>query len=225
MSFPEFTTMAAIKELFVEETEAAGGLVTHTFETEACFMARATLPQVRHVAPGDEVQGGVALLAEHDRVWVHPYVFRKICKNGAIMTHFVQSKQIAYSECESQYETCSKVRLAIQECCEPEVFAGNARHIRDSRSASTELLIHLLPALASMSPASARQLFETIMGRFVRAGDRSRFGLMNAVTSVARDTSDQKLRWRLEELGGGIAVGRMPQVPTPGAAALAVPVA
>ena len=29
---------------------------------------------------------------------------------------------------------------------------------------------------------------------------------MNAVTSVARDTRDPETRWRLEELGGGIAI-------------------
>jgi hypothetical protein len=43
-----------------------------------------------------------------------------------------------------------------------------------------------------------------ILGRFTSGADRSRFGLMNAVTSVARDTHDPELRWRLEELGGGI---------------------
>ena len=33
---------------------------------------------------------------------------------------------------------------------------------------------------------------------------------MNAVTSVARDTRDPELRWRLEEFGGGIPVA-MPE--------------
>jgi hypothetical protein len=34
---------------------------------------------------------------------------------------------------------------------------------------------------------------------------------MNAVTSVARDTRDPELRWRLEEFGGGIpALARDP---------------
>jgi len=33
---------------------------------------------------------------------------------------------------------------------------------------------------------------------------------MNAVTSVARDTRDPELRWRLEELGGGIPAMLVP---------------
>jgi hypothetical protein len=48
------------------------------------------------------------------------------------------------------------------------------------------------------------------MERFFQEADRSRFALMNAVTSVARDTRDPEVRWRLEELGGGILAGRTP---------------
>ncbi len=33
---------------------------------------------------------------------------------------------------------------------------------------------------------------------------------MNAVTSVARDTADPEVRWRLEEMGGGICAGHTP---------------
>ena len=41
-------------------------------------------------------------------------------------------------------------------------------------------------------------------GQFMREKDRSPIGLMNAVTSLARDTRDPDLRWRLEEFGGGV---------------------
>ncbi len=223
MSFPEFTTTAAIKELFTEEIEAAGGLVTNTFEAESYFMARATLPEVRQVGPGDGVKGGVALLADQEKIQVHPYVFRQVCSNGAIMTQVVQSHQIVHSELESSYETCSNVRQAIRECCLPEVFAGNARRIQEARHGTTNLLIQLMPELSRMNRQNALQLFQAIMTRFMNAGDASQFGLMNAVTSVARDTPDPKLRWRLEELGGGIAIGKFPQHPTHGGAALAIP--
>ena len=49
-----------------------------------------------------------------------------------------------------------------------------------------------------------------ILGRFTTEGDTSRFGLMNAVTSVARDTRDPELRWSLEKLGGGIPAAILP---------------
>ena len=40
--------------------------------------------------------------------------------------------------------------------------------------------------------------------RYSRDGDPSLFGLVNAITSVARDEENQDLKWRLEQLGGGL---------------------
>ena len=37
-----------------------------------------------------------------------------------------------------------------------------------------------------------------------------RYGLMNAITSVARDTDDRELRWNLEKLGGDVIFARVP---------------
>jgi len=48
------------------------------------------------------------------------------------------------------------------------------------------------------------EVLEQIAGRFLRERDRSAFGLMNAVTSLARDTREPEMRWRLEEFGGGV---------------------
>jgi hypothetical protein len=48
---------------------------------------------------------------------------------------------------------------------------------------------------------------------------------MNAVTSVARDTQDPDLRWRLEELGGGLPVERCPTTDPDDVAAAAATVA
>ena len=45
-----------------------------------------------------------------------------------------------------------------------------------------------------------------IFERFFHENDRTRYEFMNAVTSMARDTRDHLARWRLEELGGQIAV-------------------
>jgi hypothetical protein len=44
-----------------------------------------------------------------------------------------------------------------------------------------------------------------ILIRFVRERDDTRYGLLNAVTSFARDTHDHEKRWQLEALGGAIA--------------------
>ena len=53
-----------------------------------------------------------------------------------------------------------------------------------------------------------------MMGEYTSEGDDSVFGLMNAVTSVAREEPDPEVRWDLEELGGGIPA-MVPDVPKP----------
>jgi hypothetical protein len=69
-------------------------------------------------------------------------------------------------------------------------------------------------AMLSLMPPHLRcQVAQSILGKFASEGDRSGFGLMNAVTATARDTADPELRWRLEELGGGVAALRRPQMP------------
>ncbi len=55
-------------------------------------------------------------------------------------------------------------------------------------------------------------LQDEIVRIFVQADDRSAFGLMNAVTSVARDQDDPQVRWHLEELGGGVPAMNFPHV-------------
>ena len=71
----------------------------------------------------------------------------------------------------------------------------------------------LIPLLSKLAPEAAAELFQSIMGRHTMGRDRTQFGLMNAATSVARDTRDPELRWRLEELGGGIPVAVPPRHP------------
>jgi len=67
----------------------------------------------------------------------------------------------------------------------------------------------LFSSFRRMIPA---HLIDQIMRTFMEADDRSAFGLMNAVTSVARDQDDPEVRWRLEELGGGVPAMRFPHV-------------
>ncbi|MFZ5831522.1 MAG: hypothetical protein ACOY3P_15670, partial [Planctomycetota bacterium] len=56
-----------------------------------------------------------------------------------------------------------------------------------------------------------------ILDVYEQEGDDSVFGLMNAVTSVARDEPDPQIRWDLEELGGSIPA-LIPDFTKPGGA-------
>ena len=61
-----------------------------------------------------------------------------------------------------------------------------------------------MPMLSRLGPDIATRYLSEIVERFFKTADSSTFGLINAVTSVARDTRDPAARWRLEELGGGM---------------------
>ena len=62
----------------------------------------------------------------------------------------------------------------------------------------------LLAARASRIPDHD---LNEIRERFLRSGDWTRYGLANAITSVARDTRDRRLRWDLEEFGRAVLAG------------------
>jgi hypothetical protein len=83
------------------------------------------------------------------------------------------------------------------------------------RTASEEEADKDLSLLRWMPWLSGRisQFFPVILRRFFRDRERSRFGLINAVTSVARDVRNPEHRWNLEQLGGAIIVGRSPASP------------
>jgi hypothetical protein len=76
-------------------------------------------------------------------------------------------------------------------------------------------LIMVMQELAPLQRHGMGRFVHQILKRFSVGREQTRFGLMNAVTSVARDTSDPDARWRLEELGGAIGALILPKRPTP----------
>jgi hypothetical protein len=48
-----------------------------------------------------------------------------------------------------------------------------------------------------------------VLSQYRKEGDRSRFGLAQAITAVARDVQDPELKWDLEKLGGAVALGTL----------------
>jgi hypothetical protein len=201
---------SAISALFAEEITAAEGTVSETLDDGIRLFARAVLPGVREIRAGDSLRAGVALRAIGGQIRVHPYVFRQICRNGAIIAHALQSRDIEATEHDTSEEVLSAVREAVRVCADEETFANVAEDIRSSRDKVADVTLNLLPVLSRLRPELGTQIFRMIVERFFDGEDVSRYGLMNAVTSVARDTVDPDVRWGLEELGGGIPVGQPP---------------
>ena len=202
-------TTAMVKALFAEEIAALDGKVSDTFDDGQRLFVRSILPGVEEVRAKDCVEGGVALRMSGGEAWVHPYVFRQVCSNGAIMAQAIETRHIADFDVRGPEEVLPQLREAIQACASREAFTVAAQQMRSAQDAPVDLAISFLPFL-SRFPTS---LVTHIMGRFFEDRDRSAFGLANAMTATARDMSDPELRWRLEELGGGVFAGRKPRLP------------
>jgi hypothetical protein len=223
MSFDDPLTTSHVHTLFADEVQAAGGTVTDTFDDGLRLFARSVLPAAAEVRPGDRVQGGVAIRACEGQVWVHPYVFRQVCRNGAIVAHAVQTRHLADLDSLPAEEAEEAVREAVRACCAPEAFTAAAGEMRAAVGANIDAVLNLMPFLSRLGAPHRNQVLAEIISRYFRDGDQSRFGLMNAVTSLARDTRDPELRWRLEEFGGGIPALRVPDVPSGDREAVAMP--
>jgi hypothetical protein len=210
-------TTACVLEAFSHEIAEHGGTVSDTFNDGERLFVRSVLPHADDVGPNDRIKGGVALKACGGELWVHPYVFRLVCRNGAIMAQAIASRHVMAVFDWDDDQAVADVREAVRACCAPEVFATSSRQIRSAREIEADHALNLLPMLTQMRGSVGTRVVQQIMQRFFAEGDRTRFGLMNAVTSVARDTADPQARWDLEELGGGIPVAvpkPVPQMPT-----------
>jgi hypothetical protein len=206
-----------------EELGLMGGAIREKFDDGRRLFLRAILPLAEEVRPKDVVEGGIAVKAGKKGIQVHPYVFRQVCRNGAIMPHQVdKARRIQRVDFAASSEAIQGVdrqlREAVRACSAAEVFSRAAGQIKSATGTIAQFnVLHLLSAW-SVPETMQAQLRREIMRDFLQAHDRSTFGLMNAVTSVARDQEDPEVRWRLEELGGGVPAMNFPQAQPGGAA-------
>jgi len=202
-------TVQTIHDMFVTEIRQLDGCVMDEYRDEEFLLLRSVLPHTECVRPTDVVQGGVALRATEQEIFVHPYTLRKVCQNGAIMAVVTDSRHMVRVDSEGPQE---QVDAILEDLCAAVRACGQKAMLRDTVHAmqqASNLVLdqHISASLLSMLPSAkllGRRFFRSIIQRFAGGRDRTLFGLMNAVTSLARDTRDPETRWRLEELGGGV---------------------
>jgi hypothetical protein len=192
---------------FRETIVAGGGRVTDTFDDGRRLFTRSVLDLADDVRPGDRLKGGVALRATEQEVWVHPYLFRQVCRNGAIMAQALETRYVADLSLYDADEARHVIQQGVEQCSAEEVFAEGVQQMRTAAASEVELALMMMPIMARMSELSGSNLVAEIFDRFFRDGDRSLFGLVQSITSVARDNIDPDVRWNLEELGGAVAAG------------------
>jgi hypothetical protein len=205
MSSTFLPTTQQIRESFTREIAGAGGTVSDAHDDGRRLFLRSILPLTREVRPGDMVQGGVALRAVAGEILVHPYVFRQVCRNGAIIAQSLESRRLERVEDPSGAEgadVLAEVGETVRACCAEEAFADVASRMESATRTMADQALEAMALLSRMPHLVAADLIPDVLERFGTAGDRSAFGVVNAVTSLARDTPDQQRRWDLEELGG-----------------------
>ena len=197
-----------IAAIFEEECTALGATSVDCVQDGAQFFGRAVCGPAELICPGDEVRGGVAVRIDGPGVFLHPYSLRKVCVNGAIMPMVHGTTKIERIATEESVSAAvfaggvlNELREAIRSCAN----TGHVSNAADQMRAMTDIeAATAIPLLMHMIYARglAPRIVATILKRHASTADASAFGLVNAVTSVARDTQDARLQWELECVGG-----------------------
>ena len=166
-------------------------------------------PSLRKFGPGDRLQGGVAIRAADGDVWVHPYLFRLVCSNGAIIARTLRTEHLEGLDAQDPDDAVRRRPRGCRGLLAAEVFADTLDQVRTAQDAVVDHVLTLLPLLARFSVTGNEHLLTTIMEQYFQAGDRSQFGLANAVTATARAVRNPDLREH-----GGIWSRGSPSVPS-----------
>jgi hypothetical protein len=203
-------TTREIETVFREEVDQAGGRLGDRFDDGDRLFLRSVLPVAREVRPNDSVQSGVALMTIDQDIYVHPYTFRQACRNGFIMARAIQTRRIHRVESDAPVfvpvETEIEIRDVVRLCATTEVFSTAAERMRSATERRADRVIELIALISRLPMIAPARMLPAIVGRFQKGRDNSLFGLVNAVTSVARDEPDPEIRWHLEELGGSMLI-------------------
>ena len=202
-----------IHTLFIEEISDAGGVGSDTFDDGNCLFARSILPWVADVRPRDEMKGGVALRAAEGEIAIHPYLFRTVCRNGAILAHAIQTRQVENYDFRLRKEVTQELREAVRTCCQEEVFTGAAQEVRLTVHREVDRALALMSFLSRLpSGAASRNCSANCLA--ILRGSRALTVRVGERRHVARA--------RHPRSGTALAVGRVWRRPADSPHALAV---
>ena len=214
---------AELHRAFGEIVASLGGTVLDAEVAGSVMYARATLPAVADVRRGDLVQGGVAVRVVEGEVFVHPFILRQVCTNGAVRTYAVGTRvvervdapaRVAAAQRPAIESVLSAFEEAVRHAAAPERFADGVREmqsaidIRATAAIERLRLRALLLALPEQGLAGElRRAMWPLLSRALTAGvdgDRSAYAFGNAVTAAARNAGNPAIRWAMEEYGAAV---------------------
>ena len=177
------------------------------------------------VKPGDIVQAGVVISNSEvglGSVRVEPLIYRLVCTNGLIAQDYSQRKyhigRLNNFDTDSAYELYRDETLAaddqafllkVQDTVKAVFDEDKFRSIVSRFKAATDIeitgdplkAVEVLGERVNLNQAERGSVFR----HFLRDGDTSAYGLINAVTRTAQDVSGYDRATDIERLGGGTA--------------------
>ncbi len=167
------------------------------------------------IREGDNVQGG--LIIRNSEVGasafrVEPFILRQICSNGLIGEYALKKvhlgRQTELGEIDWSDETrdledkliWTKARDVIRQTFDRTIFSSWVTKLQESTEIPIEKPIRAANNIAKLAFLSELQK-ESLLAYFV---EHTKYGLVNAMTAVARDTSNPDEQVRLEEAAGKV---------------------
>lgn len=180
-------TTKEVLSTFTDEISNHDGEILDSICKSDRLITRSVLPQFEEVRIKDTIRAGVALKATLEGIWIYPYTFRLVCRNGAIIARTLDVRQLEEIESRKRAEVLQSVREVAAACCSRKAFGENIDLMRVGCDVEADVELMLLVFESSARSPRFREATARAERMFHRADDRSWFGLANALTAVARD--------------------------------------
>jgi len=190
-------SLSEVQQSFAAFAEAKGSCIDLAYADDRLMIARCVLPVTFEVQVGDVHKGGIAVRATLKEVEVRPYLLRQVCTNGAIMMRSTAGSSVATVDCTDVW-----LKEALAVASSEEALAVSASEVRTLAGTSFDRAF-MIATFMQTHRGFGNESIREILRRMIGDGSTG-YALMNAITSVARDTSDPETRWRLEGAGGAI---------------------
>jgi len=166
------------------------------------------------IREGDIIHGG--LIIRNSEVGassfrVEPFLLRKICSNGLIGRHSLkrihlgrqtaEEGEIEWSDETKRLEDkafWAKVRDIIRNTFDRKIFLSWIKKMKEAAEIKIEKPKEAIDNVVKYAGLTEEQKNILLM----HFTEKTKYGMVNAVTSLARDTQDIQERIRLEEIGG-----------------------
>ena len=72
-------------------------------------------------------------------VQIHPYVYRQVCTNGAIMAQSIETRRVALRDYPDPWKAIEVIRNAVHACAQPDVLSSSMRRIRTAADTEADI--------------------------------------------------------------------------------------